>query len=294
MVVRMMLRPNPPRLWGKRHEARPRPGDSSPGLTGPQSEIPPFFQLPHSHVRQRRLVLWIKRLYVYSVPGRGQDGCQEVCAPSQKPSPRAAALRPRFLPSPSLLSSQSHKGLAPGGPHRLHHHTLGSDFKGGFPNSTLVTALSTQQVLSVPCSVPRDKVSSLFLQNEPDGSTHLTLSPAPKTTLGASDTVKHSEGAQETSRLPHTLVSRSPQHCLPHSHSTYLAPRLPLMMGAVTTLLPFMGWLMTDSGTVIRVGSFPYREKEAGLLEGGGKNHHPASPRGRRSRGGSLRGPVLL
>ena len=57
------------------------------------------------------------------------------------------------------------------------------------------------------------------------------------------------------------------------------------MMGAVTTLLPFMGWLMTDSGTVIRVGSFPYREKKAGLSEGGGKNHHPASPRGRRSRG---------
>lgn len=43
---------------------------------------------------------------------------------------------------------------------------------------------------------------------------------------------------------------------IPH-HSTYLAPRLPLMMGAVTTLLPFMGWLMTDRGTVIRAGSFP-------------------------------------
>lgn len=38
---------------------------------------------------------------------------------------------------------------------------------------------------------------------------------------------------------------------------TYLAPRLPLMMGAVTTLLPFIGWLITDSGTVILVGSFP-------------------------------------
>lgn len=38
---------------------------------------------------------------------------------------------------------------------------------------------------------------------------------------------------------------------------TYLAPRLPLMMGAVTTLLPFMGWLITERGTVIRVGSFP-------------------------------------
>lgn len=77
----------------------------------------------------------------------------------------------------------------------------------------------------------------------------------------------------------------APSTASPIPHSTYLAPRLPLMMGAVTTLLPFMGWLMTDSGTVIRVGSFPYREKESGLSEGGGKDHHPASPRGRRSRG---------
>lgn len=52
-------------------------------------------------------------------------------------------------------------------------------------------------------------------------------------------------------------------------------------MGAVTTLLPFMGWLMTDSGTVIRVGSLPYRETESGLWEGGGKDHRAASPRGR-------------
>lgn len=36
-----------------------------------------------------------------------------------------------------------------------------------------------------------------------------------------------------------------------------LAPRLPLMMGAVTTLLPFTGWLITDRGTVIRAGSLP-------------------------------------
>lgn len=71
----------------------------------------------------------------------------------------------------------------------------------------------------------------------------------------------------------------------PGAPSTYLAPRLPLMMGAVTTLLPFMGWLMTDSGTVIRVGSLPYREKESGLWKGGGKEHHAASPRGCRSRG---------
>lgn len=42
-----------------------------------------------------------------------------------------------------------------------------------------------------------------------------------------------------------------------HHYSTYLAPRLPLMMGAVTTLLPFIGWLITERGTVIRVGSFP-------------------------------------
>lgn len=80
----------PTEAVGKRREARPRPGDLRPGLTGPQSEIPPFFQLPHSRVRQRPLVLWIKRFDVYSVPGRGQDGCREVCAPSQKPGPRAA------------------------------------------------------------------------------------------------------------------------------------------------------------------------------------------------------------
>lgn len=58
--------------------------------------------------------------------------------------------------------------------------------------------------------------------------------------------------------MPFHWVARSHLEALPARHSgTYLAPRLPLMMGAVTTLLPFIGWLITDSGTVIRVGSFP-------------------------------------
>lgn len=30
------------------------------------------------------------------------------------------------------------------------------------------------------------------------------------------------------------------------------------MMGAVTMLLPFTGWLITDRGTVIRAGSLPW------------------------------------
>lgn len=50
-------------------------------------------------------------------------------------------------------------------------------------------------------------------------------------------------------------------HLLFHN-STHLAPRLPLMMGAVTTLLPFIGWLITDRGTVILVGSFPYKKND--------------------------------
>lgn len=33
------------------------------------------------------------------------------------------------------------------------------------------------------------------------------------------------------------------------------------MMGAVTTLLPFTGWLITDRGTVIRAGSLPWRSR---------------------------------
>ena len=68
-------------------------------------------------------------------------------------------------------------------------------------------------------------------------------------------TAEHNEGARETSRLPLHVQASPPAR--PTFYSTYLAPRLPLMMGAVTTPLPFMGWLMTDSGTVIRVGSFP-------------------------------------
>lgn len=43
---------------------------------------------------------------------------------------------------------------------------------------------------------------------------------------------------------------------------THLAPRLPLRMGAVTTLFPFTGWLMTESGTVMRAGSFPCSSKQ--------------------------------
>lgn len=42
---------------------------------------------------------------------------------------------------------------------------------------------------------------------------------------------------------------------------TYFAPKLPLIIGAATTLFPFMGWLSTESGTVILVGSFPYKRK---------------------------------
>uniref|UniRef100_A0A2D4IQI6 Uncharacterized protein n=1 Tax=Micrurus lemniscatus lemniscatus TaxID=129467 RepID=A0A2D4IQI6_MICLE len=45
-----------------------------------------------------------------------------------------------------------------------------------------------------------------------------------------------------------------------------LAPRLPLMMGAVTTFLPFTGWLMTERGTVIRVGSLPGWEVETTVV----------------------------
>lgn len=38
------------------------------------------------------------------------------------------------------------------------------------------------------------------------------------------------------------------------------------MMGAVTTLLPFIGWLITESGTVIRVGSFPAWDVETTVV----------------------------
>lgn len=39
---------------------------------------------------------------------------------------------------------------------------------------------------------------------------------------------------------------------------TYFVLRLPFTSGVVTTLLLFSGWLRTESGTVIRAGSFPY------------------------------------
>lgn len=74
---------------------------------------------------------------------------------------------------------------------------------------------------------------------------------------------------------------------------TYLAPRLPLMMGAVTTLLPFIGWLITERGTVIRVGSFPWRGGGASVWDTGEETSVPsgAEPRGQRQR---LSLPVLI
>lgn len=216
------------------------------------------------------------------------------CALSQKPGPRAAALRPRLLPSPSLLSSQSHEGLAPGGPRRLRHHTLGSDFKGGFPNSTPVTALSTRQVLSVPCSVPRDEVSSLFLQNEPDGGTDLTLSPAPETTLGASDTVKHNEVAQETSRLPHTLVSRSPQHCLPHSPQHLLGPQVAFDDGGCDHTLALHGLADDRQRNCDPCRQLPLQRKKSRFIERRRQEPPPSVTQGPQEPGGSLRGPVFL
>lgn len=40
-------------------------------------------------------------------------------------------------------------------------------------------------------------------------------------------------------------------------NEAYFVLMLPFTKGEVTTLLLFSGWLRTDSGTVIRAGSFP-------------------------------------
>lgn len=42
---------------------------------------------------------------------------------------------------------------------------------------------------------------------------------------------------------------------------------LPFTKGVVTTLLLFSGWLRTDSGTVIRAGSFPCDDEITGMFE---------------------------
>lgn len=46
--------------------------------------------------------------------------------------------------------------------------------------------------------------------------------------------------------------------------NAHLVLMLPLSMGVVTTLLFFKGWLRTERGTVILVGSFPCRHQSSG------------------------------
>lgn len=50
-------------------------------------------------------------------------------------------------------------------------------------------------------------------------------------------------------------------------NEAYFVLMLPFTKGVVTTLLLFSGWLRTESGTVIRVGSFPCNDESTGILE---------------------------
>lgn len=46
-------------------------------------------------------------------------------------------------------------------------------------------------------------------------------------------------------------------------NEAYFVLMLPFTKGVVTTLLLLSGWLRTDSGTVIRAGSFPCNHRHA-------------------------------
>lgn len=50
-------------------------------------------------------------------------------------------------------------------------------------------------------------------------------------------------------------------------NEAYFVLMLPFTKGVVTTLLLFSGWLRTDSGTVIRAGSFPCNDEITGMFE---------------------------
>lgn len=50
-------------------------------------------------------------------------------------------------------------------------------------------------------------------------------------------------------------------------NEAYFVLMLPFTKGVVTTLLLFSGWLRTESGTVIRAGSFPCNDESTGMLE---------------------------
>lgn len=141
---------------------------------------------------------------------------------------------------------------------------------------------------------PIDEVSSLFLQHEPVGSTDLTLSPALKQLEVLETLPSTMKEPRKPAAFPVPSRPGAPSTASPTRHSTYLAPRLPLMMGAVTTLLPFMGWLMTDSGTVIRVGSLPYREKEIRFMRRRRQGPPHSVTQGPQEPRGPLQGPMLL
>ena len=141
---------------GETREARPGPGDPSAGLTGHQPEIPPF--LPAATLPCQT-----------KAPGALDE--KALCLLGDRPGSGwvsgGVRSQPETLPQGSCPKTQTpvftftlvkSEPQSPGPREALALCAItpqGLTSRGGFPNSTPVTAHSTQCLLSVPCSVPR-------------------------------------------------------------------------------------------------------------------------------------------
>lgn len=145
-----------PRLWGEAGgQARARGPQHWTDRTTSQRSHPFWFQLPHSHARQRPLVLWMKKALCLPGDRPVRMGVRRCALPARDPAPGQLPRHPDSCLHLHSQPSQSHKALAPGRPSPpLRHHTPGLDFEGVFLTARRSPPHSTQCLLSAPCLFP--------------------------------------------------------------------------------------------------------------------------------------------